>query len=97
MDLWKETIQNLELVLYSANTNMALLQLPAPQRIFQMQTFKWLFAVSFMLVQSQLTLTLKLLQLTVVVVRLTEYALLLCLFHFEREVVVTQEEMSATS
>lgn len=76
---------------------MALLQLPAPQRIFQMQTFKRVFAVSFMLVQTQLTLALKLLQLTVVVVRLTECALSLSLLHFEREVVVTREEMSSTS
>lgn len=54
--------------MYSANTNMASLQLPAPRRIFQMQTSKWLFAVSFMLVQTQLMLALKLLQLTEVVV-----------------------------
>lgn len=45
------------------------LQLPAPPRIFQMQTMKWLFAVSFMLVQTQLMLAIKLLQLTEVIVR----------------------------
>lgn len=84
-------------MLYSANTNMAFLQLAAPRRIFQTQTFIRLFAVLFMLAQTQLTLALKLLQLTVVVVRLTEYALSLGLFHFEREVVVTREEMSSTS
>lgn len=48
-------MQNLELLLYSSNTNMAWVQFSAPRRSFQTQTLKWLFAVSFVLVQTQLT------------------------------------------
>lgn len=48
-------MQNLELLLYSSNTNMAWVQFSAPRRSLQTQTLKWLFAVSFVLVQTQLT------------------------------------------
>lgn len=48
-------MQNLELLLYSSNTNMARVQFSALRRSLQTQTLKWLFAVSFVLVQTQLT------------------------------------------
>lgn len=67
MDFRKETIQNLDLVLYSANTNMAFLQL------LQTQTFKWPFAASFVLVQTQW------LFLTAVAVGLTACSVIVCL------------------
>lgn len=54
-------------VVFCTNTNMAALQLPAPHWTFRTQTFKWLFAVSFMLVQTQLMSVLTMLQLTEVV------------------------------